>query len=52
MAFPNYRRNEKRNAYLEGVVLAQKQPDRDTISSLSKPTIPEQENQSSRSEET
>ena len=51
VAIPNYKRNERRNAYLEGVVLAQKQPDRDTISSLSKP-IPEQENSSSRSEET
>ena len=51
VAIPDYKRNERRNAYLEGVVLAQKQPDRDTISSLSKP-IPEQENSSSRSEET
>ena len=51
MAIPDYKRNQRRNAYLEGVVLAQKQPDKDKISSLSKP-IPEQENSSSRSDKT
>ena len=51
VAIPDYKRNQRRNAYLEGVVLAQQQPDRDKISSLSKP-IPEQENSSSRSDKT
>ena len=46
---PQKKRNEARNAYLEGIVLAQRQPDKDTISSHSKP-IPEQENSSSRSD--
>ena len=41
VAIPEYKRNQRRNAYLEGVVLAKRQPDRDTISSHSKP-IPEQ----------
>ena len=51
VAIPDSRRNQVRNTYVEGVVLAQKQPDKDTISSQSKP-IPEQENSSSRSDET